>query len=374
MSKYVIMTDNCSIVIINMSGNFNLAPRKIIHIDMDCFYAAIEMRENPQLANLPIAVGGSADRRGVLCTCNYQARKFGLHSAMASSVALRKCPELILLPVRMDLYKQVSRKIQQIFHNYTDLVEPLALDEAFLDVSQSNIAHGSATLIAEQIRQDIWQQEQLTASAGVSVNKFIAKVASGWNKPNGMCVVPPDKIEAFVQDLPISKIFGVGKVTANKMERAGIYTCNDLRRYSLIELVHKFGKLGHQLYNQARGIDNRMVIPNRARKSISVENTYITDLISLEQANNALTELYPKLKSRISDTGRDIKIKSLFFKIKYNDFRSTSMEQANTELNISIYQQMLELLYARTAKPIRLLGIGINLQQNEFSLDIPELF
>jgi len=245
--------------------------RKIIHIDMDCFYAAVEIRDNPTLQDKPVAIGGTSKQRGVLCTCNYEARKYGLHSAMPTWIALQKCPELILLPVNMAKYKEVSQSIRQVFSNYTDLIEPISLDEAFLDVSSSDLHKGSATLMAKAIRSDIYQKEHLVASAGVSFNKFLAKIASDWNKPNGQYVIPPQHKDKFISDLPVSKIYGVGRVTANKLHGLNIHTCSDLQQWKLNELLDIFGKYGSVLYYLSRGIDNRVIQTTREAKSVSVE-------------------------------------------------------------------------------------------------------
>lgn len=245
--------------------------KKIIHIDMDCFYAAVEERDQPEYRGKPLAVGGSADRRGVLCTCNYAARQFGLHAAMPTKRALALCPELILLPVNMDKYRQVSKAIHQIFRNFTLRIEPLSLDEAYLDVTDCTLLHGSATLIAREIKRQIKQQLSLTASAGVAPNKFLAKIASDWRKPDGLFVITPDEVTDFVADLPIDKLAGVGKVTAQKLHQQGMVTCRDIQPYTCLELQHKWGKLGQRLYELCRGVDERSVEPNRIRRSLSVE-------------------------------------------------------------------------------------------------------
>jgi DNA polymerase-4 len=257
--------------------------KKIIHIDMDCFYAAIEMRDNPRLKNKPVAVGGNPEKRGVICSCNYIARKFGVHSAMATAKALRICPKLILLPVNMEKYRAASEKIHKIFRSFTDIIEPLSLDEAYLDVTDCKHFCGSATLIAKSIRDKINWQLKLTASAGVAPNKLLAKIASDWNKPNGQLVITPENIESFISSLPVKKIFGVGKVTAEKLTKLGIKTCADLQKISLHDLIKRFGNFGAQLYELCRGIDNREVKPNRIRKSLSVEETFMQDLVSQDE-------------------------------------------------------------------------------------------
>lgn len=350
--------------------------RKIIHIDMDCFYAAVEIRDNPELANRAVGVGGSEQRRGVLCTCNYQARKYGVRSAMATATALRLCPDLVVLPVNMAKYKLVSRQIQAIFREYTELVEPLSLDEAFLDVSNSPYHNGSASLIAEEICQRIWNEHQLTASAGISVNKFLAKVASAWNKPNGLCVVRPEQIEQFVAALPVNKLFGVGKVTADKLSQLQVKTCADLQQFSLLELSKRFGKLGQALYYQARGIDNREVTPNRPRKSLSVESTFVENITNIELAKIELSKLYDSFTVRLADAQISSLIRSAFIKIKFADFTQSSSEVSVSELSLAIFLELLvknNQLYLQ--KPIRLLGLGVSFRvEEEFSQAQQELF
>lgn len=334
--------------------------RKIIHIDMDCFYAAVEIRDNPSLANKPVAVGGSEIRRGVLCTCNYIARSFGLHSAMPAVTAIKLCPNLVLLPVNMQKYQNVSKQIQAIFLEYTNLVEPLSLDEAYLDVSHSLHYSGSATLIAEAIRSKIWQKQQLTASAGVASNKFLAKIASGWNKPNGICVIKPENSLSFISKLPVNKLFGVGKVTAAKLANANIKTCTDLQKYSITQLRNDFGKLGIQLYYQVRGIDNRQVEPNQQRKSLSVETTFITDLFTLEQALPELKKLFISLEHRLAKINLYSNISAQFIKIKLNNFKLITAETKLSALDFAKLEDLFMKAYAKYPQPIRLLGVGIS--------------
>lgn len=330
--------------------------RKIIHIDMDCFYAAIEIRDNPSLINKPVAVGGDGER-SVLCTCNYIARKFGIHSAMSSKVAKIKCKDLIILPVNMTKYKNVAKAIQSIFYEFTPLVEPLALDEAYLDVTENNSHNNSATLIAEEIRQRIWQQIGLHASAGVAPNKFLAKVASGWNKPNGIFVISPAKVNSFITNLAVERIFGVGKVTLTKLHNMNIKTCADVWQYTLTELIHHFGKFGHTLYNQSRGIDLREVEPNRPRKSLSVETTFLNDINNVSDLHTQLIELYKQLLSRLNNIDPDYKIKSLFIKIKFNNFKIKSAETSSNKIDIEVFTQLLNNLTLPIA--VRLFGIGV---------------
>ncbi|WP_409519272.1 DNA polymerase IV, partial [Pseudescherichia sp.] len=247
--------------------------RKIIHVDMDCFFAAVEMRDNPALRNIPIAIGGSRERRGVISTANYPARKFGVRSAMPTGMALKLCPHLTLLPGRFDAYKEASRHIQAIFSRYTSRIEPLSLDEAFLDVTDSVHCHGSATLMAQEIRQSIFNELQLTASAGVAPVKFLAKIASDLNKPNGQYVITPDEVPAFLKTLPLAKIPGVGKVSAAKLETLGLRTCEDVQKSDLAMLLKRFGKFGRVLWERSQGIDEREITGERLRKSVGVERT-----------------------------------------------------------------------------------------------------
>jgi DNA polymerase-4 len=334
--------------------------RKIIHIDMDCFYAAIEMRDNPTLKDKPIAVGGSADRRGVLCTANYIARQYGVRSAMATSMAYRQCKDLIVLPVNMEKYEEVSKRIQHIFTEYTDLVEPLALDEAYLDVTHSAHCNGSATLMAKDIRQKIWEAEQLTASAGVAPNKFLAKIASGWKKPNGLFVILPQEINVFVKDLPVTALFGVGKVTAEKLHKMQLTTCSDLQKLNYNELIHCFGKFGKYLYEQCRGLDTRPVENNRIRKSLSVETTFSKDLHSEEECLGELVKLYEELLVRLKEFSSEYPIKSQYIKIKFSDFRLKTAETATQEINKENFLLLFQQASKETKKSIRLLGLGVH--------------
>lgn len=334
--------------------------QKIIHIDMDCFYAAIEIRDNPELMNKPVAVGGPPDKRGVICTCNYQARRSGIHSAMASATALRHCKDLILLPVNMPKYRQTAQLIQQIFRDYTDLVEPLSLDEAYLDVSESSIHQGSATLIAREIRQRIFDTQQLTASAGVAPNKFLAKIASGWKKPNGLFVIRPHEIENFVKVLPVDELYGVGKVNAEKLHKKNIRICADLQNFSLLELTQQFGKLGQHLYEQCRGIDHRKVQPNKIRKSLSVERTFPEDVTNLQRCIDIIRELYEKLKLRIEESAAGQPIKNQYIKIKFNDFKQTTAESVTHEINLQQFIVLFHDAYSQEKRSIRLLGVGVH--------------
>ncbi len=335
--------------------------RKIIHIDMDCFFAAIEARENPYLQGKPIAVGGRANQRGVVATCSYEARHYGVHSAMAMSHAVKICPDLIVLPVRMDLYKSVSVSIQSIFREYTDLVEPLSLDEAFLDVSDTKHCQGSATLIAKEIRQRIVDKEKITASAGIASNKFLAKIASDWKKPNGQFVIMPDKIDEFVIDLPVSKIFGVGKVTATKMAASNINSCGDLQKISLAQLTQQFGCFGERLYTLSRGIDQREVITHRIRKSLSVERTYSQDLPDLETCLTEIPELFTELIKRLQRARKKQSLlqKTVFVKLRFNNFETTTLQMPATLLEERVFYNLCKKAWQRGRRSVRLIDIGL---------------
>ncbi len=348
------------------------ANRKIIHIDMDCFFAAIEEREHPELRGRPLAVGGSADRRGVLATCNYEARQFGLHSAMPTRTALQRCPGLILQSVNMALYKQVSQAIFDILRRYTPLIEPLSLDEAYLDVS----GLGSATLIAQDIRNTIRKEQDLTASAGIAPNKFLAKVASDWNKPDGQFVITPNAIDDFIQELPVKRIHGVGKVTATKLQAMGINNCGDLQAYTPEQLEERFGRFGQQLYDYARGIDHRPVKTHQIRKSLSVETTYEQDLPNLDHCLEALPDLLDRLQHRLDRLGKEQKdaVQALFIKIKFNNFDLTTVQAPSNSPTLELARALMQKGWMREQRPVRLLGVGVhfgpgNAKQDQ--LDLP---
>jgi DNA polymerase-4 len=334
--------------------------RKIIHVDMDCFYAAIEIRDNPALQNKPVAVGGSSDRRGVLCTCNYIAREYGVRSAMPTGLAYKLCADLIVVPVNMQKYKEAAKVIHHIFSQYTDLVEPLSLDEAFLDVSLSTQFDGSATLIAKDIQQKIKSTLDLTASAGVAPNKFLAKIASGWKKPNGLFVIRPNEIEGFITQLPVKELHGVGKVTAQKLYELNFNTCADLQTASLNDLIFHFGKLGHQLYNQSRGIDNRKVEANRVRKSLSVEETFSKNIENVMDCETLLTDLFARLQTRLANI--DLPIRTQFLKIKYSTFKQTTIERSCDTPTLKNYLQLFNQAQHHSPFAIRLLGIGVRFE------------
>jgi DNA polymerase IV len=351
--------------------------RKIIHIDMDAFFASVEQRDFPELRGKAIAVGGN-EKRGVIATASYEARKYGIGSAMSSVIAKRKCPQLIFVKPRFQVYKEVSNQIREIFLEYTDLVEPLSLDEAYLDVTHNFKNIEIATDIANEIKQKIKDRTNLTASAGISFNKFLAKVASDINKPDGLYVITPKMAEKFMEDLPIKKFHGIGKVTAERMKMMGIHTGADLKNLDLDKLRREFGKSGQYYYNIVRGIDNREVNPSRIRKSSGSETTFLEDLETIHEMETALTNLMEdvwnwSLKTNVF--GRTITVK-----IKYNDFtvstksKSASFPFKTKSLYSEICYNLLKEGYTQI-KPVRLLGVSIsNLDNDEFSgkqLEIP---
>ncbi len=320
------------------------------------------MRDDPNLRNRPLAVGGASDRRGVIATCNYEARSFGVHSAMPSHQAKRLCPDLLVIPGNMKKYREVSAEMHKILAEYSEIIEPLSLDEAYVDVSDSNHCHGSATLIAREIRQHVKQKLGITLSAGVAPNKFLAKIASDWQKPNGLTVIEPHAIEAFVLRLPVTKLHGVGRVTAQKLHHQGIQTCADLRRLSLVELIKEYGKFGNRLYTLCRGIDERAVNSASSRKSVSVEHTFATDLAALDEWQQAIAKLYIRLYKRLAKLDSYYQISAIVIKIKYNDFTQMTQERASRSSRISEFNDLLKQCWHKRSKPIRLLGVGIKLK------------
>lgn len=338
--------------------------RKIIHIDMDAFYASVEQRDNPELRGKAIAVGGSPEGRGgVVATCSYEARKFGVRSAMPSKRALQLCPHIIFVRPRFAAYKEVSQKIREIFRRYTDLIEPLSLDEAYLDVTEDKQGIGSAIEIAKLIKQAIKDELQLTASAGVSVNKFVAKIASDINKPDGMTFIGPSAIESFMEKLPVEKFFGVGKVTAEKMKKMGLHTGADMKKLEEEEMVKHFGKAGRFYYQICRGVDNREVQPNRETKSIGAEDTFPYDLTDIEEMYAELEKISQTVCNRLEHY--QMKGRTITLKIKYSDFkqitRNYSMMQPVGDLE-TVTQTAKKLLLATEPenKRIRLLGVTLS--------------
>ena len=338
--------------------------RKIIHIDMDAFYASVEQRDFPEYRSKPIVVGGSPEGRGgVVATASYEARKFGIRSAMPSKTALRLCPDTIFVYPRFDAYKAVSAQIHEILHRYTDIVEPLSLDEAYLDVTKDKQGIGSAMDVAGLIKQAIREELQLTASAGVSINKFVAKIASDMDKPDGLTFIGPSRIEAFMEALPVEKFFGVGKVTAAKMKAMGLHTGADLKRLSETEMVTQFGKPGKFYYAVVRGIDNREVQPHRETKSVSVEDTYQEDLTTKQDMLPELKILTENLAARLDRFG--LKGRTITIKFKFSDFTIMTRSHSLTELMndkdeiFNVVKLILDKAPVEE-KSVRLLGVGVS--------------
>lgn len=337
--------------------------RKIIHIDMDCFFAAVEMRDNPALRDIPIAIGGSRVQRGVISTANYPARKFGVRSAMPTAMALKLCPHLTLLPGRFEAYREASNHIREIFSRYTSLIEPLSLDEAYLDVSDSVHCHGSATLMAQEIRQTIFNELALTASAGVAPVKFLAKIASDLNKPNGQFVLTPAEVPAFLKTLPLAKIPGVGKVSAAKLESMGLRTCEDVQNSDLAMLLKRFGKFGRILWERSHGIDEREIHNDRQRKSIGVERTLEEDIHEWVDCEAIVERLYPELERRLAKVRPDLRIARQGIKLKFNDFQQTTQEHVWPQLNkedliATAHKAWYE---RRSERGVRLVGLHVSL-------------
>lgn len=337
--------------------------RKIIHVDMDCFFAAVEMRDNPGLRDIPIAIGGSRETRGVISTANYPARKFGVHSAMSTAMALKLCPHLKVIPGRFEAYKAASQHIREIFSRYTPLIEPLSLDEAFLDVSESPHCQGSATRMAQEIRATIWQELQLTASAGIAPIKFLAKIASDMNKPDGQFVITPQEMDDFILTLPLAKIPGVGKVTAKKLAELGLNTCGDVRRADLALLLKRFGKFGRVLWERCHGVDEREVVTERLRKSLGVERTLAEDIHSWEACLEIIDRLYDELERRLVQIKPDRQIARQGVKLKFNDFQLTTQEHVWPELNkqdlIAVARKTWD--ERRAGRGVRLVGLHVTL-------------
>lgn len=341
--------------------------RKILHIDMDAFYASVEQRDNPQLRGKPVVVGGRPERRGVVAACSYEARKFGIHSAMPSSQALKLCRNVIFVQHRFDAYREASAKIHQVFKQYTSMIEPLSLDEAYLDVTQAANEIGSATEVARAIKHDIKQQVNLTASAGVSYNKFLAKIASDMDKPDGLFVIRPEVAERFIEQLEIRKFYGIGKVTEKKLQSLGIFFGSDLKALSKLQLQTQFGRTGNYYYNIARGIDDRPVKSQSKRKSVSSETTFENNVRDKKQIWSTLQ----RLSLSVAETMEKKKLgaRTITLKVKYADFQLVTRSKTNSFLSQS-KQQILDALpelLGRTEvgkRPIRLIGVNLaNLEE-----------
>lgn len=341
---------------------FQPSIRKIIHVDMDAYYASIEQRDHPEYRGKPVIVGGPPHSRGVVATCSYEARKFGIHSAMASKIAYRKCPQAIFVLPRFEVYTAVSQQIRDIFYEYTDLVEPLSLDEAFLDVTtnKKNIIY--ATQIAKEIRQKIFAVTGLTASAGVSYNKFLAKIASDFRKPNGLTVITPDKAESFIETLPVRKFFGVGKVTEKRMNELGIFTGADLKKLSQEQLAEYFGNMGEYFYEIARGIDERPVESNWVRQSYGREETFEEDISNLTEIRDIFKKLAGEVAASLLE--EKTKGKTVKIKVRYANFETLTRQKslpAPISDQETIFQNAITLLSKTEVgqRKVRLLGVAV---------------
>jgi len=337
--------------------------RKIIHIDMDAFFAAVEQRDNPDLQGQPVVVGGQPDSRGVVATCSYEARQFGIHSAMPASRAYKLCPQAVFVQPRFSAYKEASSGLHCVFKKYTKMIEPLSLDEAYLDVSDCELCDGSATLIAQQIRQDIFNTLQLTASAGISYNKFLAKLASDQNKPNGQFVIKPGEAQAYLKTLPIGRFYGVGKVTEGRMHGAGIKTGGDLKKKSISELQKIFGNSAEYYFDISRGIDDRPVMQHRVRKSLGAETTFQHDISDVDEMRAQLLGLLSEVLESLQR--RKLLAHTLTIKVKYANFtqvtRSYTSEAILSEKNRAA--ELIPVLLSKTEvdkKSVRLLGLSFS--------------
>jgi len=342
--------------------------KKIIHIDADCFFAALEMRENPSLQEVPLAVGGNPKTRGVIATCNYMARKHGVRSAMAAAYAKRLCPSLVIVKPNFPLYREASIEMREIFSRYSDIIEPLSLDEAYLDVSESKACRGSATWIAEEIRQSISREIGITVSAGVAPVKFLAKISSDWNKPNGLFTLEPGEVKAFCAELPLNKLPGVGKVTARKLSKLGLHQGRDILACEKATLLANFGSFAHPLLQMAQGVDSRNVIALRERKSISVERTFASDLPSLQSLGSCLDELIANLNQRYTKLSSNYSAVKRFVKLKFDNFQQTTIEmtlaQQSDPFSNADFLRLVTASWYRHKRAVRLMGVGFRLRNN----------
>jgi len=340
--------------------------RKIIHVDMDCFYAAIEVRDDPSLKGKPVGVGGSSGR-GVLTTANYEARTYGCRSAMPVFKARQLCPEIILTPVRFDVYREESEKIRAVFGRYTDLIQPLSLDEAYLDVSHRTESGAS---LAKEIRKAIFRETGLTASAGIAPNKMIAKVASDWNKPDGQLEVKPAEVAGFMRGLRVAKLQGVGKRGQETLSKLGVETCGDLQRFSKIEMAEKLGRWGLELFERCRGWDDREVSVDRTRKSLSKERTFRENIRDLDWLRDVLRKLLKEVAEAVAQKS-DQDIKSRVVKLKFEDFTQTTAEKAGGVMEEAVYDDLLKLAWSRgEGKAVRLLGLGVKFEEEGDQMDL----
>jgi DNA polymerase IV len=362
----------CGILCFSLSLPY-MSQRKIIHIDADCFYAAVEMRDNPELRDIPLAIGGSATSRGVIATSNYIAREYGVRSAMSSAHAARLCPHITIIPGNMQKYREVSQQMHRIFCEYTQVIEPLSLDEAYLDVTDVTLCRGSATLMAQEIRQKIADTTGITVSAGIAANKFLAKVASDWNKPDGQYVVSPSEQDEFVKNIPIKRIWGIGKVGQEKLHKLGVETCGDLQQLELSILIKQFGSFAHRLSQLAVGVDERAVQVDRIRKSFSVERTYAKDLNTLEDCLAQIPLLMEELARRMKNKQETLSPQKYYVKVKFDNFQQTTVERAyqhgKEEVSFTV---LIKEAISRQSRPVRLLGLGYRLKSDDsMQLQLP---
>ena len=333
---------------------------------MDCFYAAIEVRNNPDLRGHPVAVGGARDRRGVLTTCNYEARAFGVRSAMPTFMALQKCPHLIVVPVHFEAYRHESRRVRALMEELTTLIEPLSLDEAYLDVSH---LPRPPSAVAEELRHRIYQTTGLTASAGIAMNKLLAKIASDWNKPNGQYEITPEAVADFMHSLPVRRVWGIGPVAAARLQSLGITTCGQMQQLTALELQQLFGRFGSELFDLCRGRDDREVEPNRERKSLSTERTFTNDLETLEDCRSRLEPMVGELLEDLRHHRDGPPIAKVFVKIKFADFSRTTVERTGLEPSVETFHGLLAEGFGRSGQPVRLLGVGVRFAEPSLELE-----
>ena len=339
--------------------------KKIIHVDMDSFFASVEIRDNPSLHNKPVAVGGKASERGVLTTCNYIARKYGLHSAMPTKIAVQLCKDLVIIPVNIEKYKKESKEIFKIFKCYSKKIEPVSVDEAYIDVTDSDYCSGNPEIMASQIRSCIKKDFGITASAGISINKLISKICSDWKKPNNQFSVCDYEVNSFIKNVNLKRIPGIGKVNFEKCKNLNLESCKDMQSYQRSDLTDLFGSYGYNLYNLIRGIDHREVETDRVRKSISVEDTFIRDIHSIDKCKTNMSMLYRKLISRCNNLKIPTnQVKEIFIKIKFNNFETITRQIKCNDLNLNVYIKLFDSNISEITKPIRLLGLGFTLKQD----------
>lgn len=340
--------------------------RQVLHIDCDCFFAAVEMRDEPLYRNIPLAIGGASDRRGVISTCNYSARRYGVRSAMASSQALKLCPDLTLIRGNMEKYRQVSKQVMEIIESYGLLFEQISIDEAYIELAP----HSPGQLVAQQIRQQVEAEIGITVSVGIAANKYLAKIASDWRKPNGQFAINEAHTAEFLQSLSVSKIPGVGPKSAERLANMGFYTCGDIQALSLPFLIKRFGQFGHTLYERSRGIDDRPLSNERERKSLSVERTFDRDLQDTQELVDVAHDLWEKFQTRMQASGIQADHVTPFVKVKFADFQITTLSDHAKAVSADSFIELLIAARKRQDKTIRLIGLGARLKQNQSQLSL----